>query len=128
MLLQYNDNFQKNGAFTRSKILLALNIHQSNLIFNLTRIFKNLYKRIKQKGMTFEYNFYYSFSFSSSLFFLGGKRKGEKNKQSQKSCLSARSYKRLSKEIISNNYCYCKVGRAIIRFKAMVKIDYMFNI
>ena len=47
---------------------------------------------IEQKGMTFD--FCYSFSFSSSLFFLGGKRKGEKNIQSrgQKSCLSVRSF------------------------------------
>ena len=39
-------------------------------------------------------DFCYSFSFSSSLFFLGEKRKGEKNNQSRglNSFLSARSY------------------------------------
>jgi len=48
---------------------------------------------IEQKGMTFDQDFCYSFSFSSSLFFLGGKRKGEENNKSlgQKSFLSARS-------------------------------------
>ena len=47
---------------------------------------------IVQKCMTFDH---YSFFFSSSHFFLGGKRKGEKNKQSRgrKSCLSVGSYK-----------------------------------
>ena len=48
---------------------------------------------IKQKGMTFDHDFCYSFSFYSSLF-LGGKRKEEKNNRSrgQKSYLSARSH------------------------------------
>ena len=49
--------------------------------------------RIEQKGMTFDHDL---FSFSSSLFILGGRRKGEENNQSrkQKSCLSARSQPR----------------------------------
>ena len=48
---------------------------------------------IELKGMTFDHDIFYSFSFSSSLFLLGGKGKGEENNQSvgQKSCLSARS-------------------------------------
>ena len=48
---------------------------------------------IEQIDMTFAKYFWYLFSFSSSLLFLGGKRKGKKNNQSrgQKSCLSARS-------------------------------------
>ena len=33
---------------------------------------------IELKGMTFDHSFCYSFSFSSSLFFIGGKRKGER--------------------------------------------------
>ena len=51
-------------------------------------------KKVQQKGMTSDLDFYYSFSFSSSIF-LGGKRKEKKNKQSRgkKSCLSARSKK-----------------------------------
>ena len=49
--------------------------------------------RIKQKGITFDHDFCYSFSFFSSLFFSGGMRKEEKNNQSrgQNACLSARS-------------------------------------
>ena len=55
----------------------------------------NFIKMIEQKGITFDHDVYLPFSFPSSLFFLGGKRKGEKNNQScgQKSCLSARSIK-----------------------------------
>ena len=47
---------------------------------------------IEQKGMTFDYDFCYSFSFLLSSF-LRGKRKGKENNHSrgQKSCLSARS-------------------------------------
>ena len=53
-------------------------------------------KKIEQKGMTFDHDFCYSFSFSSSLLFLGGKRKGGKNNQGrdQKACLSAGSAKK----------------------------------
>ena len=49
--------------------------------------------KIEQKGMSFDHNFCYFILHFSSLFFLGGKRKGEKNNQSrgQKSSLSARS-------------------------------------
>ena len=52
--------------------------------------------RIEQKVMTFDHDFCYLFSFSSSLFILGGRRKGEENNQSrnQKSCHSARSQPR----------------------------------
>ena len=52
-------------------------------------------KRIQQKGMTFDHDFFNSFAFSTLSFF-GGKRKEEKNSQSrsQKSCISARSFKR----------------------------------
>jgi hypothetical protein len=32
---------------------------------------------IKQKGMTFDNDFCYSLSFSSSLFYLAGKKKGK---------------------------------------------------
>ena len=48
---------------------------------------------IEQKGMNFDHDFCYSCSFSSYLFFLGGKRKGEKNNQSrgQNPSLSSRS-------------------------------------
>ena len=54
---------------------------------------RNLFE-IEQKGMTLDHVFCYSFSFSSSLLILGGKRKREKNNQSrdQKSCLCDRSY------------------------------------
>ena len=51
------------------------------------------YWKIEQKGMTFDHDFCYSFSyFLPSI--LGGKRKGEENNQSrgQNSCLSAISY------------------------------------
>ena len=48
---------------------------------------------IEQKGMTFDHDFCYSFSFS---LIVGGKRKGENNNKSrgQKSCLSARYLRR----------------------------------
>ena len=60
----------------------------SCLTFNIAKLIKPVpnetqrfqFVLIKQKGMTFDHEFCYSFSFSSSLFFLGGKRKGEKNK------------------------------------------------
>ena len=47
---------------------------------------------IEQKGMTFDHDFCFSFSFSSSLFFRR-EEKMEKNNQNrtQKPCLSARS-------------------------------------
>ena len=50
-------------------------------------------QKIEQNGITFDYDFFYSFSFSSS-FFLGGreeKRKKKNESRGQKSCLSARS-------------------------------------
>ena len=61
--------------------------------------------------MTFDHDFCNSFTFSSSLFFLGGKIKGEKNNQSlgKKSCLSAPSIfaqplnKRKQKEEVLND-------------------------
>ena len=58
-------------------------------MFDLLDLFE-----IEQKGLTFVHDFCYSFTFSSTLFFLGGKRNGEKNNQSrgQKACLSARSF------------------------------------
>ena len=56
---------------------------------------------IEQKSMALDHDFCYPFSFSSSLFFLGGKRKGKKNNLSQKSCLSARS-----KLLYQNIYLY----------------------
>jgi hypothetical protein len=64
-----------------------------NVIKSMINVYA-LFTKIEQKGMTFDHNFCYSFSFSSSLCFLGGKRKGEKNNQSrgQNSYLSARSY------------------------------------
>ena len=40
------------------------------------------YRGIEQKGMTFDQIFCYFLSLSSSLFFLEGKRIGEKNNQS----------------------------------------------
>ena len=54
---------------------------------------KRDYFQIEQKGMPFDHDFCYSFSFLSPSF-LGGKRKGEMNNQSrgQNSYLSARSY------------------------------------
>ena len=38
----------------------------------------NMFLKIEQKGMTFEHDFCYSFSFSSSLFFLEGREKGKR--------------------------------------------------
>ena len=52
------------------------------MIFQVKHLSFNLFDKIDQKGMNFDHDFCYSFSFSSSLFFLGGKRKGEKNNQS----------------------------------------------
>ena len=54
----------------------------------------NMFLKIEQKGMTFDHDFFYSFSYSSSLFFLGGKRKGEENilSRGQKACLSNRLF------------------------------------
>ena len=53
----------------------------------------NMFLKFEQKGRTFDHDFCYSFSFSSSLF-LGGKRKVEENNlsQGQKACLSARLF------------------------------------
>ena len=49
--------------------------------------------RIEQKGMTFDHDFCYSFSFSSPpSFFVREKIRGKENQsRGQKSCLSARS-------------------------------------
>ena len=62
-----------------------------------------MFSEIEQKGMTFYHDFYYSFSFSSSLF-LGGTRKGEENNQSrgQKSCLSAWSFSYVQPRTVFN--------------------------
>ena len=62
--------------------------------------------------------FYSSFSFSSSLFFSGGKWKGEENNQSrdQKSCLSARSILQLS--IVINLF--------LIKCKNLWKVSFPF--
>ena len=70
-------------------LMMSIRVSQIPCVFE-----KNIFERIEQKGMTFDHDFWYSFSFSSSLFFLGGKIKGEKNDQSrgQKSCLSAGSF------------------------------------
>ena len=42
-----------------------------------------LVKKIEQKGMTFDHEFCNLLSFSASLFFKGGERKGENNNQSR---------------------------------------------
>ena len=58
---------------------------------------------IEQKGITFDRDFWYSFSSSSSIYFLG-KRKGEKNNESrgQTSCISARSFTVLKYGILTS--------------------------
>ena len=77
--------------------------------------------QIEQKGITFDHEFCYSFSFSSSLFFRG-KRKGENNNRScgQKSCLSARSLSHLSSVILlllpgAKFWTYCLKTSSCVR-------------
>ena len=78
----------------------------TNILFRFhPHIFVNL---IKRKAMTFDHDFCFLFSFSSSLFFLGRNRKGEENNQSrgQKSYFSARPVNFNRKRLVPSNHEY----------------------
>ena len=93
-------NYSPNSKETRCEKILSgtfclVVAPEFQSLFHLMVYRAELAKTIEQKGMTWYHDFWYSFSLSSSLFFLGEKSKGEEDNQRLdfKSCLSARSVK-----------------------------------